>query len=571
MKTLRNILYVLLVSILAVSCTRDYETPPFTEPSYNGNSNITIAEFRAKYANASTTPTAIESGLVLKATVVGNDVSGNIYKNLYLQDETGGIVVYINQSDIYADYQLGQQVFLSMNGLYVVTYGGELEIEGNGAAVPWNTFTTNASLNGWPDTTRFKPNVVKFSDLNGNASKLMNTLVEFDSVYFANGGIEQFAVSSDGKSTAVNQTIKDKTDTSSIVVRTSTYADFATDTLPKGYGKLVGILSRFKSNSGVTTWQLTLRSKKDVKDFTGVAVNNGAGASGAGTKASPYDVAGALAKQGASAFVTGYIVGNVDGTGMSISTESKFASPFTISTNILLADSPTETKYAKCIPVQLPTGVVRTGLNLVDNPSLLGTKVTVYGSLETYFTVSGMKSTSYYILASGTTGGTEPVTDAILNETLLTQTSYDKFTAYSVAGSQVWAFSSSYGAKMTGYDSASKTNNANEDWLISPALDLSSKTSATLSFDQTGKFFGTMLSEATLWVSTNYSSGAPSTATWTPVSIPTYMTGSDYNFVNSGAISLATYLGKSNVRFAFKYLSSASAAGTWEVKNVLVK
>jgi len=149
-------------------------------------------------------------------------------------------------------------------------------------------------------------------------------------------------------------------------------------------------------------------------------------------------------------------------------------------------------------------------------------------------------------------------------------TGFSDFTTQSVAGNQVWAWDPVYvNAKMSGYDATAKTNVNNEDWLISPIIDLTTRSVATLTFSHTGKFFGTMSNEATLWISDNYTSGLPSTATWTQVTIPTYMTNADYTFVSSGNISLNSYIGK-KVNLAFKYLSSPAAGGTWEIQNLTI-
>lgn len=150
-------------------------------------------------------------------------------------------------------------------------------------------------------------------------------------------------------------------------------------------------------------------------------------------------------------------------------------------------------------------------------------------------------------------------------------TGISDFTTVSVSGAQTWGWDATYTcAKISGYSSGNKEN---EDWLISPSIDLTTRSSAILTFNHTGKYFATgtlpMSSEATLWISTNYTSGLPSTATWTQVTIPTYMTNADYTFVNSGNISLTDYIGK-KITLAFKYLSSTSSAGTWEIQNVTV-
>ena len=122
---------------------------------------------------------------------------------------------------------------------------------------------------------------------------------------------------------------------------------------------------------------------------------------------------------------------------------------------------------------------------------------------------------------------------------------------------------------MTGY--VSSKNNANEDWLISPPINLKNAT-ASMSFVHAGNYFtaSTLTQELTVWISTNYTSGAPSTATWTQLTIPNHVTNTDYTFVNSGDINLNAYVGK-NVNIAFKYISTATKAGTWEIKNFMVK
>jgi hypothetical protein len=156
-----------------------------------------------------------------------------------------------------------------------------------------------------------------------------------------------------------------------------------------------------------------------------------------------------------------------------------------------------------------------------------------------------------------------------LDENLLTQDSFDRFTANNVKGTPAWVYASGYGAKMSGYLSG---NLDNEDWLISPSFSLAKANSATLSFDHTINYVTTQkLTEQMVLVSTNYISGNPASATWTSLTIPTWPAGNNWVFVNSGSINLTNFVGNPNVHIAFKYASSTSGAATWEVKNVLVK
>jgi hypothetical protein len=142
------------------------------------------------------------------------------------------------------------------------------------------------------------------------------------------------------------------------------------------------------------------------------------------------------------------------------------------------------------------------------------------------------------------------------------------WTKYSVVGSDSWsctnfAYSGS-GVVMSGYSGGN--NNTNEDWLISPALNLSAYTSPALSFWCRTKYAGPFIQ---VMVSNNYAgSGNPNTATWTtlPVTLPT--TNSDTWFL-AGPASLLTYKNQT-MHLAFKYTSTTADAATWRIDNVNV-
>lgn len=120
---------------------------------------------------------------------------------------------------------------------------------------------------------------------------------------------------------------------------------------------------------------------------------------GDGTEASPFSVADIIAKGAdftqSGAYLKCYIVGAISDKSWNAST-SEWAAPFTLKTNILVADSPNEKDWTKCVPVQLPSGDVRNALNLVDNPANLGKQVTLKGNVEKYFGKPGFKSVSSY-------------------------------------------------------------------------------------------------------------------------------------------------------------------------------
>ncbi len=162
----------------------------------------------------------------------------------------------------------------------------------------------------------------------------------------------------------------------------------------------------------------------------------------------------------------------------------------------------------------------------------------------------------------------------LLNEGFDTATNFSKWTAVSVSGAQGWAHSSTFGnpggmAKMSGF--ANSTNNANEDWLISPKQNYTTLTNAHLSFDNAYKFTGDPIQ---VLISNNYSgTGDPYAAgvTWTTLTGWTSSPGS-YTYANSGNIDITSFTGAGNnkVYIAFKYTSSSSVGSTWEIDNVKV-
>jgi len=126
---------------------------------------------------------------------------------------------------------------------------------------------------------------------------------------------------------------------------------------------------------------------------------------GKGTADSPYNVTAAIAAGSATGvYVKAFIVGSIDGM---TTTDAKFSAETTIASNILIAASADETDINKCMPVQLPSGAVRSALNLVDNASNYKKEVTLYGNIEKYFSVTGLKTVTYAIL-DGTEIGKNP-------------------------------------------------------------------------------------------------------------------------------------------------------------------
>ena len=118
----------------------------------------------------------------------------------------------------------------------------------------------------------------------------------------------------------------------------------------------------------------------------------------------------------------------------------------------------------------------------------------------------------------------------------------------------------------TAYVSASQTNLAADSRLISPVIDLGSAAAPVLTFQHALNFFSdiaTARSQATVEV--RLEGGE-----WTALEGVAYPESLGWSFVSSGELSLSKYAGK-KIQIAFHYVSTAAKAGTWEVKDVIIK
>jgi len=145
----------------------------------------------------------------------------------------------------------------------------------------------------------------------------------------------------------------------------------------------------------------------------------------------------------------------------------------------------------------------------------------------------------------------------------LTSGGWATFQASGTVNWNVGFFGSYYYGNISNY--VGGANQATEAWFISPAVDLTTSTTPILNFRNAYKYTGDPLE---VKVSTNYTSGNPSAATWVNL---TY-TASAGNFVwtDSGDVLLSSYK-TANTRIAFVYKGTSSSGSNWEVDDIKIK
>ena len=396
MKTLKNILLLFAAILLIASCEdkREFDMPPINEPKFDGEANTTIQQLKEKFAGNQLTE--ITEPIIISGLVVANDISGNIYKQIQLQDETGGIAISIDQNSIYNDYRVGQEVFLECKGLYFGLYGGNPQLgylysrdnDGRYAIgqMTWELFRKNAHLNGFPQPNLIEPEVFTIGQLNNSH---VGKLVTVKDVYFENGGIEPFASPRTGGGTQTESkrliSVSNVADT--LIIRNSSASNFASFIMPAGMGTVTGVLSIFNG-----TRQLTFRDSLDCSPTRFTAWQ------GNGTMATPWSIEFALNNQARelSGWIEGYIVGTV---APGINTEHPitgnddiiFEAPF-FNNTVVIAASPDVKDWTKCVVVKLPENSEMFDIvNLMDIPSNWGQILKVRGTLQNTFGAAGLE------------------------------------------------------------------------------------------------------------------------------------------------------------------------------------
>lgn len=287
MKRLRYIIMA-MVATLMVSCMGSDYAAPGLDPDNApwGNNEITetnvvsIADLKARYAStiASNGYVKIEEDMQIKGVVTGNDYAGNIYQQIPVQDETGALVVGVSASALHGFLPEGQEILIDLKDLYIGGYGEQCQI-GSVYTSP-NTGKTGIGrmdrytwqkhfrLIGEADVAKadalaedFDPSkLTDASYMEANAGKLMT----IRRVSFLNADGKSVFAPADGSvaltSNCANRALKEYS-SKNIVVRTSTYADFAQEVIPEGTKDIKGIFTRYYD-----TWQILLRSTDDITD-----------------------------------------------------------------------------------------------------------------------------------------------------------------------------------------------------------------------------------------------------------------------------------------------------------------
>ncbi len=276
MKT-RNIIIFTLVAMLTSAC-HSWDAPSeeighdnYGNPSLKVTNRKTIADIKQIISNNSDL-VKIEEPMQIIAIVTGNDEGGNVYKSLYIQDNSDAIALSIDQSGMYTALPVGQCILIELQGLYVGAYEKQPQI---GSLY----FNENKGIDQVGRMTRYEwarhykllnstegitvnPKVVNnINDL--NLDQDCGKLVTLTGITMKDADGTKVFAPSDGSATLYNGCAnREITGISKdvAVIRTSTYAKFANMPLPTGKVSITGIASRYRD-----VFQIMPRKQSDIK------------------------------------------------------------------------------------------------------------------------------------------------------------------------------------------------------------------------------------------------------------------------------------------------------------------
>lgn len=263
-------LLLLLSGITYTSCVdNDFDEPENTF-MVDQNDVITVADVTSILdTTSSLLLTDADLGgerIYLKVAVTADDASGNLFKLVTFEDESGALSIIPDRNELNAEFPTGSVIYIKLNGLTIANSNGTPQL---GYGLDGDDFLQRIPdllVGDFMFVTNEKsviiPTLVTIKEFKDNESLYLNRLVTFENVEFTGefAGQTYAITNADTGETpeTVNAIIND-CDNNTLIVRNSGFSDFAGDIIPMFNGSVTGIVSKFGQDL-----QLFLRDKNDV-------------------------------------------------------------------------------------------------------------------------------------------------------------------------------------------------------------------------------------------------------------------------------------------------------------------
>lgn len=256
------------LSLIFASCEKEYDAPPIAE--IPEGKLITLTDLRKMYTDSVTNFNLdVDSGKINKeireayrfkedysvyATVTADEKSGNLYKNVYVQDDNAAITLGL----VYGGglYQ-GDKIRINLNGLKLWEDNGMLLLDSVDAIKKTVKVDTKIDIT---------PITVTLADIDTAFEKYESKLVKIEGIEMSpcdRGATWADAVTKSGANRYI-----DDCNGYTLLVRTSGYASFAGDVTPSGSGSIVGVLGQYGEDA-----QLYIRSKGEIQMNNSICSN----------------------------------------------------------------------------------------------------------------------------------------------------------------------------------------------------------------------------------------------------------------------------------------------------------
>lgn len=221
--------FFLIASALLVlgSCKKEWDKPPVEDLPVG--SVISIKELKNMYVNQDVKFTEDYS---VYAVVTADERNGNLYKNVYVQDNSGAILLrLVNSGGLYQ----GDSIRIYLKGTRLTKYNNMMQLD----SVDVNKHIVKQGVGKY-----VAPLVI--NNLSLLHDSLQSYLIKLENVQFMQAEIGKTWADAANKTTQ-NRMLED-CNGNTLIVRTSGYANFASQPLPQGNGSMIGILGIYNSD-----------------------------------------------------------------------------------------------------------------------------------------------------------------------------------------------------------------------------------------------------------------------------------------------------------------------------------
>ena len=265
MKTIKNLILISLIAITTGCVNSDeYNAPDLSGECVNLTTTKVVSDITS---TATTTATIYPTEDIIEAYVTSSDEGGNFYKSISFQSVDGsiGFSMPVDTYNLFNEFEPGRLVYINMKNRYVMKkhsstligslYEGEV---GRISGVEYKEVLKRSC------TKVDEDEIVSYMTITEALNdQHLNKLIEFDNVQFTNTSLGHTffdkSLNPVPTFTATNHLITDNLG-QQVIVRVSEFANFASNTIPSGSGKIRGVLTKYNSD-----YQFMIRTINDVK------------------------------------------------------------------------------------------------------------------------------------------------------------------------------------------------------------------------------------------------------------------------------------------------------------------